>query len=207
MENKGFSSKWTETPFLRWRRKQFVHFCRNSSSKNLTFFRPKTEKSYQTTFYARIILLLKLYCRQVESSFVETAENFPTTVRDFSTNILWFYHFHSFFPKLDFFTNCSSGHLECSFDNTAKRSLKKTDEVSPWIRQIMKIYTNFQNQSFCSKIGTHNFFPFRHVESSLYNCAGSSFAKTLRVCARWQKKVLINLSLANAAFHQKVTRR
>ena len=84
----SFSSKWTETPLFCWRRKQFVHSCRNSFSNNLTFFHPKSENSYQTTFHARIIFLLKIYCRQVECSFVEIAENFPTTVRDFSTNIL-----------------------------------------------------------------------------------------------------------------------
>ena len=87
-ENKGFSSKWTETLFFCWRRKQFVHSCRNSFSKNLTVFHPKSEKSYQTTLYARKTFLLKIYFRQLECSFVETAENFPTTVRDFSTNIL-----------------------------------------------------------------------------------------------------------------------
>ena len=89
--------------------------------------------------------------------------------------------------RLVFSMKCSSGYIECSFDNTAKSSLKKTDEILLWIRQIMKICKNIQNQSFCSKIGTHKCFSFRHVESSLYNCAGSSFTKTLRVCAKCQK--------------------
>ena len=40
---------------------------------------------------------------------------------------------------------------------------------------------------FLLKKWNSQFFHFRHVESSLYNCAGSSFAKTLRVCAKCQK--------------------
>ena len=105
LENKGFSSKSTETPFFCWRRKQFVHSCSNSFSKNLTIFHPKSEKSYQTTLDARKIFLPKIYFRQLECSFAVTAENFPTNVRDFSTNILYFYQIQGFFSKVRFFHN------------------------------------------------------------------------------------------------------
>ena len=99
LENKVFWSKWTETPFFCWRRKQFVHSCRNSFSKNSTIFHPKSQKSYQTTLYARKTFLLKIYFRQLECSFVETAENFPTNVWDFQQTSCIFINFKVFFPS------------------------------------------------------------------------------------------------------------
>ena len=111
-----------------------------------------------------------------------------------------FFNFKACFPNWEFFSKCSSQHLECSIDKPAKNQCKKLKLFCSESDKAWKNTKTLKNIVFSPE----NFL-WTHVESSMYNCAEKISPNYGKIVAHCQEKVTKQKILREYCFLSNVT--